>query len=159
VVEVVGRIARHPKLLHDSPGSTIPRRRERHDLVERHGVEAERERRPRAFGRVPVAPVSLGETPPDLDRRSERCVEVRRVEPDEADAGRHARDLGRPQSVAQVVEARLDDLDRPPALLARQRRREVFHDLGIGIERRVRVEVAVAPAPQHEARRLQLRRA
>ena len=121
VVEVVGRVARHPDPLHHGPRADVRRDGERHDLLEPSLLEPEREGGPRGLGRVAVAPGLGRQAPADLDRGRERRLEVRRGQPGEADERPVRAPLQRPQPEAVVGPPPHDPVDERVALLARQR--------------------------------------
>src|SRR5919198_5860303 len=102
MVEVVGRVVRHPDALHDSLRPHVADCREGDDLVEAEIVEAECEGCASAFGRISLAPMVAREPPADLHRRGEADLKPRLCETDEADEGCALDDFDRPQSPAPL---------------------------------------------------------
>ena len=111
-------------------------------------VEAEAEALARGLGRVAVAPVVAVQAPADLDHLGR---EARASEADEADERRAAGDLHGPQAPAVLIDACLDSVGERVALLARQRRGEVAHRLGVRVQLGERLPVGVAPLPEDQA--------
>ena len=98
-----------------------------------------------------MSPRVLGEAPSDLDARGERrrprwCGET--DEPDELAGVSVTSTAHRPKPLFQPCA---DPLDHLVALLRGQRRREVLHHVGIGVQRRVGRLVVVAPLAQQQA--------
>ena len=85
VIEIVGRIARHPEALHDRPRSAVADSRERDDFVQVELDEPEPEHCPSRLRRVAAAPGLPGQPPADLHAWGEGSFEQRRREPDEAE--------------------------------------------------------------------------
>ncbi len=149
VVEVLVRIARHADPLHHRPRALVRRRRERHQLVELEVGEREGRGGARRLAGVAVAPGAAGEPPAELHRGREVGIEADRLQARVADE--LAAGLERPQAPAALVEARLDLVDERVALLARHRRREMPHHLGIGVQRSERRPVGLLPAPHQKS--------
>jgi hypothetical protein len=162
VVEVVVGVARHPELLHHTPGTGIGRDGHRDDLVKPNLTEAELDTRSRRLGGIAAAPVLAGQPPPDLDRRGEVGLEITLGQADEADERRSvenldatddfdpAEHLDRPQPPSALIDPVGDVACLRVAALPSVGRGEVAHDLGIGVHRCERLEVLRPPLAQQQ---------
>src|SRR3954468_25081320 len=159
VVEIVGRIVRHPDPAHDRAGAYVGRRGERDELLGTQLAERVGGARERRLGRVPLSPVVGREPPADLDAGREMRVEGRHDQPDEADERRDSRHLDGPGAEAVTREVPLRAPRQSVALPSRERRGEVLHDARIRVHRGERLAILGSPLPQQEARRTQKRRA
>ena len=78
------------------------------------------------------------------------------LEAHEADEGLAVHDLDGPQAKTVLAEGRLDAIDHAVRLGPAERRGEVLHDDGIGVERGEGLPVGLPPRPQEEALGAQL---
>jgi hypothetical protein len=147
MLEVVSRIAGHPELLHDSTGAKVPDRRDRDDLAEPEHVETMSQDGPSAFGRISFAPTRHVQPPSDLDTGLKWRVVSGRREPNESGERCHPGNLGRPESVAVLLQVELGALSELVALRSREGGRKELHGPWVSVQGRERIEVARPPTP------------
>src|SRR6516225_5711098 len=96
VIKIVFRDPRHPETLHEPARTPIGRHRQGDDLGQPGLPEAVIERRLGGFGRVATAPIRSREPPGHLDRRGEMRLVRDRLETDDTNEARFARNLDDP---------------------------------------------------------------
>ena len=74
VIEVVCRVARHPKPLHHPARAQVARDGERHNLRKKQLLKAKRDHRPCTFRGVAPSPKLCSQTPSNLNARSKMCL-------------------------------------------------------------------------------------
>lgn len=133
MIEIIGFIALHADLLHDSSRRTVRRHCERNDLVQLEPFKSEPEDRSGSFCSVAAIPVISRDPPADFHRRSEVGLEAGNSEPDEAHEGCNVRNFDSPEPESVLFKARIDPCCEGVAFLPRKRTRKVFHHTRVGI--------------------------
>src|SRR5262245_8479445 len=150
MIEVVGGGVRHAELLHHAARAGVARDGEGDDLVEPERAEAVREGCAGGFRRVAPPPVCARESPSHLHTGREVGLEARHREAGEADEGRHAGSLDRPEPEAALRQLGADARSRGVALRAAQHGREELHHGGLRVQRGEGREVLVAPRAEQQ---------
>ena len=116
--------------------------------VYREAWDGRDQRGARRLSGVAVAPVGRRQPPADLHAGGARQIVARPRQPDKTDKRRAAFHFHRPQPPAVLLQEGADAFGLRAAFLGRHRRREIAHDLRIGVERGEGRQVVVAPGAQ-----------
>ena len=134
MVEVVRGIVGHAELLHDPARAQVGGRGEGDELGQIESAKGMANDGLRAFIGKSPAPVRRGKAPADFDAGRESCLKARNGEADIADELALLAGFGGPEAEAVAGEVRFDAVDELAGLLLGERRREKFHDNGVGVE-------------------------
>jgi len=152
VLEIVRGVAGHVELFHHAPRAPVRRNRECDDFRQLQFVEPELQNGLRAFRGQAMSPGFRGQTPADLDARSERRLKGCVDHSDEADElGGVAQFCGE-EGEAVLCLMGLNAINEGIGLLARKWRGEVFHYARIGVDAVEWLTVLVAPVAEAKAR-------
>jgi len=151
ILEVAAGIADHPDALHQPARASVARHGEGYDLIQTEPLEAESQCRAGGLGRVPAAPVLVGQPPSDLHAWSESRFEPNPRKPDEAGERGHTGELEGSQSEAVVGEMRLDAIGQCVAVRSGQDAGKMFHHPRIGVQLGKQLAVGRQPTPQAQA--------
>jgi len=129
MIEIVSRVVGHAEALHDATRALIGRDRQGNDIAQADFAEAEIERGSGGLGRVTSAPIGPYQTPSDLHGRGEVGFIRDRLETDDADEARLAREFNHP--LPEAVLLPMGALPSHPSLDRKATARQwhqVFHD-------------------------------
>ena len=148
MLKVLRGIARHPKLFHNSLGTSIDRSGERNNLTQSKHFKRMTQDRSAALCRQPLPP-HIGRKPPsDFHAGHESSLKCRGVNADESDELLVPSQFCGVEAKAVIPELRLNVIAKVITLLTRQDSRLELHYVGIRIEPRKWFAVLISPTAQ-----------
>jgi hypothetical protein len=151
MVEILSRIAAHPKPFHDCSRAVVRRRCERYDCWERESPKPVVKRQSGRLRCITVTPMPEGKTPADFHAGREMGAESCDGQSGEPDVWRDIQHLDCPQTKVVFTEMLVDAIDHRVALDPTEATPEEFHNARIGIHCGKRFPIVVTPSTQADA--------
>src|SRR5436190_17599885 len=104
MIEIISRVATHPKPIHDCSRSVVPHRCVRYDIPKGESSKPVAKCQSSRLGCITVSPMLEGQTPTDFYTRGERGRKSFDGQAGEPDEWRHVGDLDGPQTEAVFAE-------------------------------------------------------
>ncbi len=152
MIEIGGRVGRHPDAPHDGGGTMIGRDGEGDDLGESEGFKAMGEPCFRRFRGIALSPEFRRQPPADFDGVCREKWQIDRMaEPGETGAAAACGDLHRGEAVAVEPYAFAQLVELGVRLGAVAAEGKKFHDAGIGIDVVEKIAIPIFPIAQDKA--------